>query len=284
MIAYDNVDAFGMGNTVEYTVKESNIKNIDMKFVSEKIQVYIGEYTDIRLVQSTSYNIGEADRLNLRVVGETVTIEKPALKHLFNFINIFNKREAITLYLPRSYQEGLNVKTVSGNIYLEGLELEALECDTTSGEVEVEDVGVKKELEINTVSGDINFKDIKSKNIHFNTTSGDIKLDEIVVEMIECGSTSGDIEFKGLGDYFKMSTTSGEIKVALAKMFKELTSSSVSGDVKVSIPDNSGFKLKYSTTSGDLDSDFDLNQSIYKENNVQMTVRTTSGDLDIVKQ
>lgn len=66
-------------------------------------------------------------------------------------------------------------------------------------------------------------------------------------------------------------------------MFKEVSISSVSGNISLEIPENNGFRVQYNTVSGDLTSEFNLDNYTYKRDSAEVIVKTTSGDLNIEK-
>ena len=277
----ESVGTFSNNDEAEYIVKMGNTKSIKIDFVSEEVEVFISNEKDIKIIQAASYNLKEEDRLRISTSGKTISIDKQNTKHFFNFVNTINKRETIIIYIPENYSERLEIKTVSGNINLQDLGLEKLKCKSTSGYIEIENLQVKEDLEVDTVSGGITLDQIKVNLIDTHTTSGSIKLYEVVAEEIENATTSGDIEVKGTCNYLKNNTTSGRLKIKLDEMSKEISASSVSGNVNLEIPENNGFELKYSTVSGDLKSEFELDEYIYKDRNAKITVKTTSGDLNI---
>lgn len=281
---HEEIASFTSGSTIEYSESVSDIKDITVRLVSEDIQFVTSEGKELKIVQNASYNLKESDKLEVNRTGNNISIQKPNVNHVFNMFSSFNRRESIVIYIPLEYENEVRVKTVSGTICLDGINLSQIECGSTSGDIEMNLMDIENEVILETVSGDIKLDEVKSNKIDINTTSGGIKLRDNKVKFIDASTTSGDVKFQGLGNYFKINTTSGKVEIELEEMFEEITSSSVSGDIRIKIPENDGFKLKYSTISGDLKSDFNLDAGEYKTGSSKITLRTTSGDIDIEKK
>lgn len=279
----ESVDTFGNSDEAEYTVKIADTKAITIGLVSEEVEVLVSNEEDIRIVQSTSYTLKEEDRLKVKRSGKTISINKKKIKYSFNFLDGLNRSETITIYIPKSFSKELEIKTVSGNINAQDLKLEKIRCSSTSGYIKIENLQAEEELELSSVSGDITLDQVNSNLIDINTTSGEIELYKIAGETIKNTTTSGNVEFKGTCNKFKHNTTSGNLEASFNEMFEEVSISSVSGNISLEIPENNGFRVQYNTVSGDLTSEFNLDNYTYKRGSAEVIVKTTSGDLNIEK-
>jgi len=122
-------------------------------------------------------------------------------------------------------------------------QIEVIDAKTVSGNIDFINVKSQK-LKINTVSGRIDL-DIQSKNVNINSVSGDIKINEHSIEP--------DIEIKSV---------SGDAQVFLSqKVYANVSFKSVSGKLTNDLgsSDNSSNNLnkkgiiKFNSTSGDLE-------------------------------
>lgn len=159
---------------------------------------------------------------------------------------------------------------------------------TSSGEVQLSNVGGR--LEVSTSSGDVELDDGNVSEAAVSTTSGDIKL-EGVASMINVESVSGDITVSDARDgQIRLSTTSGNVEYEGSLDGGDSSMTTISGDVKLQLPDDSGFRLEASTVSGDLSSDFDLRDGQQSRRNLSGTagdgaatlrIETTSGNISV---
>ncbi|HEU5103242.1 MAG TPA: DUF4097 family beta strand repeat-containing protein [Roseiflexaceae bacterium] len=181
--------------------------------------------------------------------------------------------------------------SVSGDVRAADL-TGGLTVSTTSGEVQLRDVAGK--LDVGSISGDIKLENGDVDGATVNTTSGEVELDG-VAGALKVTSVSGDINLREAHDgRLEISTTSGEIQYEgdLARASAN-TLNSISGDVRLRLPESSGFRLDASTVSGDISSDFELREGeqarwslsgVAGDGSATLTIGTTSGDIQIERR
>lgn len=152
-----------------------------------------------------------------------------------------------------------------------------LTITSIAGNVDIENILVKNDIEVSSTSGDICLKDAKSKNIDVKSTSGDILLKSIKCEDSVVNSSSGDIEIvSSTIDYIGAKAMSGDIKVTEVTG-EDLKLNSMSGDINVKSIECE--KVDLSTMSGDifLNNKTKLNYEIKR-----LKVNTMSGDKEVI--
>jgi Putative adhesin len=202
-----------------------------------------------------------------------------------------------------------DIRTASGEIDVEGLSgavslasvsgdvragdlAGGLAVSTTSGDVRLNNIAGK--LNVGSISGDITLGEGKIEDATVNTTSGEIELDG-VAGALKLTSVSGDIGVREARDgRLDFSTTSGEIEYdgSLARGSAN-NLNTISGDVRLRLPDTSGFRLDASTVSGDVSGDFELRDGqqsrrslsgVAGDGSATLTIGTTSGDIGVERQ
>jgi lia operon protein LiaG len=184
---------------------------------------------------------------------------------------------------------GINIRRTTVDIYIPEIMLE--------------------DMDINVVSGDIKIDDIQAAELVLDSTSGDMKLDRISSEKIRIESTSGDVVVRDYTGNIDVSNTSGDISLISSMENEDISVRSVSGDifieqevvsdmdikvtsgdVRVSLPQDSEFKLDASTLSGEIEHDFDLKiesssrrslEGFIGDSEYRIMVNTTSGDITV---
>ncbi|MDD6531570.1 MAG: DUF4097 family beta strand repeat-containing protein, partial [Ruminococcus sp.] len=105
-------------------------------------------------------------------------------------------------------------------------------------------------------------------------------------------SGSGDTTLQGDFDKTKVKVSSGSVEINSESVPKYSDIDISSGSVDYIIPDSiTGFKLSYEKSSGGIDSEFDLNNSLdndkgtatYKKGSNKINAKLSSGSLDLVK-
>jgi DUF4097 and DUF4098 domain-containing protein YvlB len=108
----------------------------------------------------------------------------------------------------RSTPEGVQVRSVSGDVEGRMPATGALEAETVSGDISAEDLSGR--LTFKSVSGDVNL-DASGGQISAYTVSGDIELARVLGE-VNAESRSGDIELRASGPFSgRLVTKSGDI-------------------------------------------------------------------------
>lgn len=147
-----------------------------------------------------------------------------------------------------------------------------LEIDSVSAEVDVSGVA-SRELSIESVSGDV-IVAAAPREANIDSVSGDLALTlnraDVSVE-----SVSGDVRLRGrLGNEVSVETVSGQIDVAvLDTAVRELSSATVSGDMRIDTALAGNGQIRLESVSGDID--------LSLPRNVSASVRgeSFSGDL-----
>lgn len=257
--------------------KEFNIAPISkvmVDTVSSEVNIIISKDDNIVVhFYGTASELSRAPKLEASLNGDTLDI---SIKYPNQITSIFNFSldTKLDLYIPEKYKKSMDVETVSGKINIDKLEVDNFKANTTSGDVNIKSI-VANITDFSSVSGAFDIKSLSAKTNEFETTSGDIKIEAI----------SGDIIANSI---------SGSITAAYSVFNNEVQTETVSGDVKLALPQASEFKVDFSSTSGELDNAFPLVVigKVEKRNikgtvgNGQKTIRieTISGEATINKK
>jgi len=166
----------------------------------------------------------------------------------------YNANVALDVYIPLDYMDNINIDSVSAGIDISNLNINNLQCKTVSGDLRIESLG-SDNLTLNTTSGDVNMMDF----------SGNLKADSV----------------------------SGDINVGYRVFDNNIDIKTISGKVKIDLPQDAEFYLKTNTVSGEVVAEFPLKIiSFNKMNQLEVTVGkgdnsiiidTVSGDIYINK-
>jgi DUF4097 and DUF4098 domain-containing protein YvlB len=130
--------------------------------------------------------------------------------------------------------------TVSGNVHVtKGRRLAT--AKSISGAVEITDSDSDSRLEVNSVSGNIVMRQVKTPGLELGTVSGNVTLTNVECPRLEAQSLSGDVEFSGAF------TKGGRYEL-----------NSHSGNVRLSIAGGTGFEVEATSWSGNIQSDLPL--------------------------
>jgi len=166
----------------------------------------------------------------------------------------YNTNVVLDVYIPQDYRESIIIDTASADVDISNLDLNNFLCKTASGDLRIESLD-SDNLTLNTASGDVDIVDF----------SGNLKADLV----------SGDIDVG-----YKVFDNNVDIKT-------------ISGKVKIDLPQNAEFYLKTNTVSGEVVARFPITIiSFNKMNQLEGTVGigdnriivdTVSGDIYLNK-
>ena len=188
---------------------------------------------------------------------ENVTINSfRDLGKLFRNIHVvmnMGNDDKVTLALPEGCAPDLDVRTLSGDINME---------DVSAGEVTV-----------NSTSGDISVEHLTATALSVSTTNGEVSVDlpeELMLERAELRTTSGDVEARLNTQRCKAQSMSGD--VSLEGRIREAEVGSVSGDIELRADLE---QVNVKSVSGDVDVTCD------SEELREIKAQSTSGDVDV---
>lgn len=181
----------------------------------------------------------------------------------------------------------LELSSDSGQIVLGNIAAD-IRAYSSSGDIKLTTIDAER-AELSSDSGEVQLKGVAAQVVQVTTSSGDITLDG-AVEQLELSSDSGQIKVENeLAQTLNLQSSSGDIRYRGA-LSGENTISSDSGDVKVELSNPSNLSLSLNTSSGSINSDFELTLEESSEQqmigymgdgSVRLTVNTSSGDIQI---
>ena len=166
------------------------------------------------------------------------------------------KENRVTVEIP-SWLKYLSVHTKSGDVDLKNIQTRQISISSVSGDVDGKIIC--DNTEIKTVSGDVDLKwNGNTCDINITTVSGDVDLDMLESK---CG---------------KVNTISGDVSLRMRGLFEDMNITSVSGDIEINSKDIDGIESEFHTKSGDIENEAD---TVHGHNHVY--AKTVSGDIEV---
>lgn len=242
-VTYKNSALYNVGGG---TVTDE-FQSIKVNWTNGKINIeaYDGKDTVISETEVAE----KENKLRWRVEDGVLKIQQMAAGMRFGLKQ--TPKKTLTVKIPSNVAEGLKAVT----------------SDSVSAEVTITGISASDKIEIDTVSGGANLKNIKTEKLDIDTVSGSIKATGEFTEL-ESDSVSGDVS------------------VSSATPLKKLDCDSTSGNIRLTIPKNSGFTLKADTVSGDISCGLPTvseskNRRVCGDGSADFETDTVSGDLII---
>lgn len=235
--------------------RKTNIKVLEQKkFDSELVEKITvnAKSSDIHIVESNTNQIevkisgNKKESYQVQLDHGELMIDKTGGNYFcigFCYIDY-----QIEIKVPKSYQKDFKIKTASGNIEIDTVLASNLDISTISGDVEIQEIG---NASIKTTSGDIDI--VKANDLKLVSTSGDIGIHKC--KNIDIATTSGEISIESLelSKNGKIKTISGDVEIEKTnKIYVE--TKTVSGDTQIKDNDRTAqYELLIETTSGDIE-------------------------------
>lgn len=140
------------------------------------------------------------------------------------------------------------------------------------------------EIKLKGTSGKLEIEDILAESFELKINSGKIVMSNIEGENLKSQTTSGSVNIDGKFENINAEITSGSLNLDLATAPKEIKIEMTSGMSKVTIPENDGFTLYESKTSGIFKTDFNVDDfGVYKNGENKYSFKMTSGTIKLLR-
>lgn len=266
---------FGMGysypNSSKYKVGnftlEEEINQLEINWMAGSVTV---EVTEENQVYAKETEVSDDDqKMRYLVENGKLTIQYQKAK-FFSF-GSWSKSKDLTVYIPRNMAKNMNqidIETVSADIDISGFE--------------------SKGMDFETVSGKIDIKDLITKTLDIEGVSGDIEGNGIQTDVLNVDVVSGSAYIEGVFEKADLEAVSGDLKLGCDSFVENVNAETVSGDITLYIPEENGFSAELDSVSGDLNTEFSVNgkgdTKIYGNGNAKFDFETVSGDVWIRKK
>ena len=280
--------AYGPADTEVFSedVPSSGVRNIEVNLVSEDVQIAAGDEDTIHITQYGPEGIDQRYLIKVSEYGDTLRVEASTQNRNWVFFGWSSEPYTrVVITVPKALAGRLNAQSLSGAVKLG--EISARECTlvSTSGNVSVRGVEAER-IEATTTSGSVNVSATSADEMHTAVVSGRVTIDDgSSAERLSAAAVSGEIicRMESLGG-FECDSTSGSVLVSIADaaLLKQITASTISGSVEVSLPAGTVVNPDFSSLSGALHTAGNGTDGIViSGDGIPIDVTTTSGDLRI---
>ncbi len=157
------------------------------------------------------------------------------------------------------------------------IDLNNINLSTVSGDIEIDERAIGK-ASLNSVSGDISLTGVTAEQVDCEVVSGDIDIIKSNIIESTASGKSADISFEGSFEYVDIDTVSGDCELT-TDTIKDIEINNISGDIEVITPvtgisAKSYGKINYCGQN----QGFEFN---LPNDNSMLTINSSSGKIDI---
>ncbi|MBS8266757.1 hypothetical protein DYI25_20235 [Mesobacillus boroniphilus] len=193
-------------------------------------------------------------------------IEVAVQRKGFFWFNWFEMdKTTLTVYIPEDYEKNMEIELGSGEVVFKGhsidspMKLEKLAIDIGSGSMVLENLDVETYMH-HSSSGDVEINSIAAGSGSFEVSSGSVNVQNY------SGKLDADV-------------SSGELDIQMDRLTDDVNLNVSSGNIELDLPDDADFTLNGKISSGDLSSDFPLDNK--EENDNRLSGKHGSGKYEI---
>lgn len=284
-----NAKNTGWERSYQYTLSAEGIRSLNVKMRAGDLRLSLSPDNEIHITERSRADLREDQRISCEVHGGCLHISQGRSYVGFFFFGFGVISSDLEIALPMQLLESVSVSGVS-DFDAGELTCRSLSIKTVSGDIEVKRLNAQT-LSIESISGDIEIGgNIDSADI--NVKSGDIKLRDVSAGSLTVEQISGALTFSGSLRTLSARSKSGDTNINTRTLPEALSIESISGDVRLALPENDGFSIQYRQTSGDFKTEFDMlaplnsrsGTASYKgEPQPLYTISLVSGDIRIAR-
>ncbi len=134
-------------------------------------------------------------------------------------------------------------------------------------------------------------ENLSLEELKIDAVSADTKIGNLCADMLETDTVSGKVESDGDFRAMEMNTVSGNVTLRFSvsgRVPEKINLDSVSGNIRICLPEGTGFDAKIDSVSGDIATDFRIAQMskdriVCGDGKLSIDVDSVSGDLEIRK-
>lgn len=293
-----SVFTFFSGNTVEINEREvvDGTPITDFDIYSTSTNVYViphdQEEISIELSGRVSDKLKNSFKLDVQTNGSKLGIkverENQTVKNIFGTIVLNTKLE---VYVPEKMYEAINVNTSSGKITIEDVQAKDLEINASSGKIIVSNVIAENALQLQTSSGRIEALNNQATSLQAKASSGAITINEIQASSMTITTSSGKIEIINSVGEITAAASSGSISIDNKQLSGDITAATSSGRVEIQFKETPSVTVDFKGSSGK--GNVAIPEMVYEENkdnyiygkvgsgDYTINVRTSSGGFQL---
>lgn len=191
----------------------AGLKDIVVHLAWAQLEIFADDVEKIQVLVAGDEN--SVTDLRIGVKENALVVEQPQYGLSLNIME--SRWMQVCLRVPRTWDQGVRVNTITGRLSARGLNGTEIVLDTVSGDLRAVRLSAPA-LALRSISGDVRGEALTAKTLSVRSVSGMLAMDAIQVDALKCNSVSGEQVYH------------------LKKSFRRIDINAVSGDVMITSP------------------------------------------------
>jgi len=177
--------------SIEQVVDSTNIQNITIRSSNERVELLPTNDSELK-VEYTGNGKDIENRLDVKVNGDTLTVQTKERRNFFN-INFFVGSRELLVYVPEKEYQSLKINVSNGKISASNLTIKDIDSTTANGRIELKQI-IANNVQVNSSNGKVELVEVEG-TISGETKNGSLSLSTSHLDRsIELKSSNGSIE------------------------------------------------------------------------------------------
>lgn len=251
------------------SVPAAEIRHLDIQWVEGAVTVQPGEGDTITFSETSRRELTENQKLHYYVRDGKLYIKYCAPRISLNLNGSLGK--SLTVTIPRElYLSSFGLEAVSATVELSGINADTMDIEAVSGSIGMQEI-VCTSMDVEAVSGRVELSRITAGEMDIEGVSGSVEIEDSELGELSC------------------SMVSGKFTIEPGANVRRISAETISGTLRIILPENDGFTARYSEGSGRFSCDFPVEMTgkrtaVYNGGGAEFELETVSGSLRIEKK
>lgn len=278
--------AFGVsGFNINKLNTQPKLEKKEFVSSSEINSITIDDYFDVTIKKSPDNKMHVVYFENKKLYYKINSGKDIVFKKIYNskwydgFFNLNYKHSPICIMLPDNFNGDIKIKTSNGNVKSSDIKVNNLDIATSNGFIKLNSIDSKGIVKVKTSNGKITFNDVNTvRNVDCITTCGDLNFNNVKAKNINGKASNGKVNYSNLkASDITGCSTNGEIsidKIDVAnKLDLETSNGSITGNIFGRLTD-------FSVNSKTYNNKNNLPEKL-SSGNKKLNVKTTNDEINI---
>jgi lia operon protein LiaG len=209
-------------------------------------------------------------KVSVKKSGDTVSVHFK--RNWLEGFPFFKNKSELTIYIPEEYNRDLKLGIGSGSINFSGDNMELNEFSLEIG------------------SGHAEIKNLSTKLFNQEVSSGEVQVDSVTTKKGDIDVSSGHAEITNYSGELEAEISSGNLDIQMDELTGDIEMEISSGSASLDLPKDADFTLESNVSSGDINTEFTLDEINRKNNSLKgkhgtgkykLNVDVSSGEVKI---
>lgn len=232
----------------QFTFEASDLQELDIDILNGNLQLEAYEGDSIEVDASIKHH-GNIESLTPEYVTEMSTLETIEGKLIIHVPSPKLVMDA-TIKVPHQQYQTINMKTLNGNMGINGLECVDLICTSKRGHLNIKNVNAR-EMKLDTKLGNVELEQVSIELLDLDLVNGNVDIDNSKISSIGLKNINGNFRINGEVGDIKANTVNGNFYITKCdSVAANISVETMHGNLKVSLPSEQAFRANLKTSAG----------------------------------